>query len=202
MTTDVAFTPAVKAQQEKRGSRRGYAKLEAKGGWPSVVTFDLAAFLVKRDSFYLATASADGRPYIQHRGGPPGFLKVVDEHTLGFADFGGNRQYVTLGNLSENPRAFIFLMDYPNRRRVKIWGRARVVEDDPTLLDALAVDDYPAGRPERAILFTVEAWDVNCPQHIVPRLSPEQVDEVVEPLRQRIAELEAELAALKGEAGS
>ena len=202
MTTDVAFTPAVKAQQEKRGSRRGYAKLEAKGGWPSVVTPDLAAFLAERDSFYLATASADGRPYIQHRGGPPGFLKVVDEHTLGFADFGGNRQYVTLGNLSENPRAFIFLMDYPNRRRVKIWGRARVVEDDPALLEALAVAAYPAGKPERAILFTIDAWDVNCPQHIVPRLSPDQVNEIVEPLRRRIAELEAELAALKGEAGS
>ena len=154
--SDVAFTPSVKAQQERRGSRSAYARMEAGEGWETTVTPELAAFLAERDSFYLATATAEGQPYIQHRGGPPGFLRPVDGQTLGFADFAGNRQYVSLGNLAENDRAFLFLMDYASRRRVKVWGRARVVEDDPALLASLV----PAGvkvRAERAILFTVTA---------------------------------------------
>ena len=168
--SDVAFTPAVKAVQEQKGSRQSYARMEQGGGWQTTVTPDLAEFLADLDMFYLGTANAEGQPYIQYRGGPPGFLKVIDEQTLGFADFGGNRQYITLGNLSENPKAFLFLMDYANSRRVKVWGTARVVEGDAALLEKLRDPAYP-GKVERAILFTVEAWDVNCPQHIHQRFS-------------------------------
>jgi len=199
MTTfpsDVAFTPAVKAVQARKGSRRGYARMEQGDGWETTVTPELAGYVADLDMFYLATATADGQPYVQHRGGPPGFLKVLDEHTLAFADFGGNRQYLTVGNLSENPKAFLFLMDYANRRRVKVWGTARVVEDDPGLLDRLADPAYP-GKVERAIVFTVAAWDVNCPQHIHRRLSERQIAPVLGKLRNRIAELEAEVERLK-----
>ena len=192
--SDIAFTPAVKAIQSQRGSRQGYARMEEKGGWADVVTADLAAFIAERDSFYLATTSGDGQPYAQHRGGETGFLKVLDEKRLAFADFRGNRQYITAGNLSENPRAFIFLMDYANRRRIKIWGRAEVVDDDPALLAGLVDADYGA-VPEQAIVFTVDAWDVNCPQHITPRFSQRELDAQLAPLQHRIAELEAELAA-------
>jgi uncharacterized protein len=164
-SSDVAFTPAVKAVQTRRGSRESYARMEAKGGFRTAVTPDLAGFLAQARSFYLATASADGQPYIQHRGGPRGFLRVVDERTLGFADFKGNRQYITTGNLAENERAYIFVMDYAQRRRVKLWGRARVVEDDPALLARLWPEGY-AARPEQVLLFEIEAWDTNCPQHI------------------------------------
>ena len=195
--SDIAFSHAVKAEQDKRGSRHGYAKMAAKRDWANAVTDDLASFVVARDSLYLATASAAGQPYIQHRGGPPGFLKVLDPQTLAFADFGGNKQYITLGNLEENPRAHIFLMDYANRRRVKVWGRARVVEDDPALLERLADPAYDA-KPERAILFTVEAWDVNCPQHIVPRYDAATVAEATRKLTDRIEALEAEVAYLQG----
>ena len=191
--SDIAFTPAVKAVQERKGSRKGYARMEAKGGWQRAVTDDLAAFIAERDSFYLGTASADGQPYIQHRGGPKGFLKVVDAKTLAFADFTGNRQYITAGNLSENDKAYIFLMDYANRRRIKIWGRARVVEDDPEPLDRLVDPAYKA-RPERAVLFEIEAWDVNCPKHITPRYTDAEIAPVIQHLQQRIAALEAELA--------
>ncbi len=191
-SSDVAFTPAVKAWQAHMGSRRGYARMEQKGGWRTSVTPDLAAFLAERDSIYLATASAEGQPYIQHRGGPKGFLKVLDQRTLGFADLAGNKQYISAGNLSENDRAHLFLMDYANRRRIKIWGRARVVEDDADLLARL-VDPAEKGRPERAIVFEIEAWDVNCPQHITPRYTEEQVAQVVAKLTDRIAELEAEI---------
>jgi uncharacterized protein len=195
-SSDVAFTPAVKAIQEKRGSRGHYAKMEAKGGWRATVTPDLAAFLAEARSFYLATASAMGQPYIQHRGGPPGFLRVIDERTLGFADFKGNRQYITTGNLAENSRAYIFVMDYAQRRRVKLWGRARVVEDDPALLARLWPEGYTA-REEQAILFEIEAWDTNCPQHI-PQLFPaEDVSHTIEQFQARIRELEAEVEALK-----
>ena len=172
--SDVAFTPAVKAMQERKGSRTGYARMEEKGGWSDRVTPDLAGFIAARDSLYIATASADGQPYMQHRGGKPGFLKVLDEKTLAFADFRGNRQYISSGNLSENPKAFIFLMDYANRRRIKIWGSARVVDDDPELLARISDHDYP-GKPEQAIVFTLEAWDVNCPQHITPRYSEREI---------------------------
>jgi predicted pyridoxine 5'-phosphate oxidase superfamily flavin-nucleotide-binding protein len=194
--SDVAFTPAVKAVQERKGSRRGYARMERGDGWETTVTHELAEFLADLDMFYLATATADGQPYVQHRGGPPGFLKVLDEHTLAFADFGGNRQYLTVGNLSENPKAFLFLMDYANRRRVKVWGTARVVEDDSGLLARLADPAYP-GKVERAVVFTVSACDVNCPQHIHRRFSERQVAPVLEKLRTRIAELEAELERLR-----
>jgi predicted pyridoxine 5'-phosphate oxidase superfamily flavin-nucleotide-binding protein len=190
--SDVAFSPAVKAVQMRRGSRAGYARMEERGGWSDRITPELAAFIAARDSFYLGTASADGQPYIQHRGGPKGFLRVLDDRTLGIADYRGNRQYITTGNLAENDRAFLFLMDYANRRRVKIWGRARVVEDDPALLERL-MPEGAAGRPEQAILITLEAWDVNCPQHITRRFDEAEVEQLVAPLRQRIAELEARL---------
>ena len=192
-SSDIAFTPAVKAVQERRGSRAAYAAQERRGGFRTRITPDLAAFLAATRSFYLATASAEGQPYVQHRGGPAGFLKVLDECTLGFADYRGNRQYVTTGNLAENPRAFIFVMDYAHRRRIKLWGRARTVEDDPALLGRLADEGAPA--PEQAILFEVEAWDVNCPRHIPQRFDAEDVAAAIGRLQARIAELEGELAA-------
>ena len=195
-TSDIAFTSAVKAAQTLRGSRASYERLEAKGGFKATITPDLEAFLAERESFYLGTASADGQPYIQHRGGPKGFLKVLDETTLAFADFGGNRQYITVGTLEENDKAFIFLMDYPNRRRIKVWGTARYVEDDAALLERLADPAYK-GKPERAIVFTLNAWDVNCPQHITPRYTVEEFEPTVDALKARIDELETELAALK-----
>ena len=197
-TSDIAFTPAVKALQERNGSRAGYARMAEKKDWHDTVTPELAAFLAERDSFYLASASAEGRPYIQHRGGPKGFLKVLDDKRLAFADFGGNRQYISAGNLSENDRASIFLMDYPNRRRIKLWGRARVVEDDPELLERLVEPGYGA-KPEQAIVFEVEAWDVNCPQHITPRYTEDQIAPALAKLQARIDALEAEVKELRGE---
>jgi predicted pyridoxine 5'-phosphate oxidase superfamily flavin-nucleotide-binding protein len=194
--SDVAYTPAVKAIQERKGSRTGYARMERGGGWETAVTPELAEYVADLDMFYLATATADGQPYVQYRGGPPGFLKVLDEHTLGFADFGGNRQYLSLGNLSENPKAFLFLMDYANRRRLKVWGTARAVEGDAALIEKLRDPAYP-GKAERAILFTVQAWDVNCPQHIHERYSRRQIAPVIEDLQKRIAELEAEVERLR-----
>jgi hypothetical protein len=193
---DVAFSTSVKAIQTRKGSRASYAKREARGGWESAVTPELAAFVAERDSFYLATASADGRPYVQHRGGPKGFLRVVDERTLAFADFRGNRQYITLGNLAENDRAFLFLMDYAHRRRIKIWGRARVVDDDLALLAQLADSAYDA-KPEQAIVFTIEAWDTNCPQHIPQRVDAADVERAMEGLRTRVEMLERENRELR-----
>ena len=198
--SDIAFTPAVKAVQAAKGSRDNYARAERRG-WRTHVTPDLAEFLAGLDMFYLGTASAEGQPYVQYRGGSPGLLKVLDERTLAFADFGGNRQYVTLGNLSENPRAFLFLMDYANRQRVKLWGTARVVEDDPGLLDRLRDPAYP-GKVERAVVFTVEAWDINCSQHITERFTQSEVALAVAELRERIAALEAENARLKAAPGT
>jgi predicted pyridoxine 5'-phosphate oxidase superfamily flavin-nucleotide-binding protein len=200
-SSDVAFTPAVKAIQAKRGSREHFAKMEEKGGWRTAITADLAAFLAEARSLYLATASADGQPYVQHRGGPPGFVRVLDERTLGFADFKGNRQYITTGNLGENAKAFVFVMDYVQRRRVKLWGSARVVEGDAALLARLWPEGYKA-RPEQVILFTVEAWDTNCPQHIPQMFPAEDVGQTIQQLQARIRELEAEVAALKGEANA
>lgn len=196
--SDVAFTPSVKAVQERRGSRRGYAKIEETHGWQTTITPDLAAFIAERDSFYLATASAEGQPYVQHRGGPPGFLKVIDERTLAFADFRGNRQYITTGNLAENDRAFIFLMDYIHRRRVKLWGRARISED-LRYIETLHPIGYEA-RPEQAIVFALEAWNANCPQHIPQLLPADAVGRVIEKFEARIAALEAENARLRGAA--
>jgi predicted pyridoxine 5'-phosphate oxidase superfamily flavin-nucleotide-binding protein len=195
-SSDVAFTAAVKAIQAERGSRESYAKVEARGGFRTAVTPDLAAFLGAARSFYLATASADGQPYLQHRGGPPGFLRVLDARTLGFADFKGNRQYITTGNLAENDRACIFVMDYAQRHRVKLWGRARAVKDDAALLARLWPEGY-AARPEQIVLFEIEAWDTNCPQHIPQMFHAEDVARTVVELQTRITELEAEVAALK-----
>ncbi len=192
--SDVAFTPAVKAAQAAKGSRASYARVERGRGWQTAVTPELTEFLAGLDMFYLGTATADGQPYVQYRGGGPGFLKVLDEKTLAFADFGGNRQYLSVGNLSENPKAFLFLMDYANQRRVKVWGTARVVEDDAALLDRLRDPQYP-GKVERAVVFTVGAWDINCPQHIRRRFTEEQIRPVVDELRGRVADLEARLAA-------
>jgi predicted pyridoxine 5'-phosphate oxidase superfamily flavin-nucleotide-binding protein len=195
-SSDVAFTASVKALQERGGSRKAYRRMEERGGWETRVTPELAAFLGERDSAYLATANSAGQPYIQHRGGPKGFIRVLDDKTLGFADFVGNRQYITTGNLAENERAFLFLMDYAHRQRIKIWGRARVVENDAKLLAKLMPEGYDA-RPQQAILFTIEAWDVNCPQHIPQKFDTADVTAVVTKLEQRIGKVEAENARLR-----
>ena len=195
-SSDVAFTPAVKAVQERRGSRKLYRRMEDRGGWQTTVTPELAAFIAERDSAYLATANSAGQPYVQHRGGPQGFIRVLDETTLGFADYVGNRQYITTGNLLENDRAFLFLMDYAHRRRIKIWGRARMVEDDSELLARIMPAGY-AARPEQAIVFTIEAWDVNCPQHIPEKLDAVDVAAAIGKLQRRIDVLEAENARLR-----
>lgn len=195
-SSDIAFTPAVKSIQTAKGSRTSYARMEAGGSWETSVTPELEAFLADLDMFYLGTTNAEGQPYIQYRGGSPGFLRAIDEKTLGFADFGGNRQYITLGNLSENPRAFIFLMDYARSRRIKLWGKARVVESDPALLETLRDSSYP-GKAERAILFEIEAWDVNCPQHIHKRFPQKQVAPLIEQLQAKIADLESKLKTLE-----
>jgi uncharacterized protein len=195
--SDIAFTPSVKAQQARLGSRNQYERMERLKGWPTTITPDLEAFIADARSFYLATASADGQPYIQHRGGPVGFLKILDDKTLAFADYGGNKQYITTGNLAENPKACIFIMDYMHQRRVKLWGTAKVVEGDQELLSKLSDPGYRAS-PERAIVFTLEAWDRNCPQHI-PRMLPfDEVAAAIGRLRTRIADLEAENTELKG----
>jgi len=191
--SDVAFSSAVKAAQAARGSRQPYAKMEQTKGWKTTVTPDLAGFLAEVRSIYLATASADGQPYIQHRGGPPGFIRVLNETSFGFADFSGNRQYISVGNLSENPRAQLFIMDYTNRRRVKIWGTAHFVEDDEVLLRQLVPDNYRA-KPERALIFNMIAWDMNCPQHIPKRFEAEDVERALAECAARIAELEARLS--------
>jgi predicted pyridoxine 5'-phosphate oxidase superfamily flavin-nucleotide-binding protein len=196
--SDVAFTPAVKEIQTRKGSRRSYAHVEENGGWRTEINEDLAAFLGQTNSFYFATANAEGQPYIQHRGGPKGFVKILDSTTLGFADYSGNRQYITQGNLSENPKAHIFVMDYAHRHRVKIWGEARVVDDDPALMKSLMPQGYKA-RPEQVILFKVVAWDLNCPQHIPQKFDSADVAAALASRDARISELEAELAALKGE---
>jgi len=193
--SDVAFTPTVKAIQDRKGSRDRYARMEEKGGWSDRITPDLARYLSERDTIFLATATADGQPYIQHRGGPPGFIKVLDEKTLAFADFKGNRQYITQGNLLDNDKAYIFAMDFANRRRIKIWGHARIVEDDPDLIARLTDAGYPEGQPEQALVFTVAAWDSNCPQHIMPRFTQDEVRVAVAPLLTRIKELEDQLAS-------
>ena len=195
-SSDIAFSPSVKAVQQRRGSRAGYAKMEGKGGFATTIDESLAEFIGRQRSFYLATVNADGQPYIQHRGGPPGFLRVLDDRTLGFADFSGNRQYISTGNLADNAKAMLFLMDYANRMRVKIWGTARAVDDDPALTATLFPEGYKA-RAEQAIVFAVEAWDANCPQHIPQMFFAEDVAEAVGRFERRIAELEAENARLR-----
>jgi len=194
--SDIAFTPTVKAVQARKGSRRAYGRMEERGSWQTWITPELAGFIAAQTSIFLATANREGQPYIQHRGGPPGFLRVLDDTTIGFADFTGNRQYISQGNLVDNPKVHLFLIDYAARRRVKIWGAARVVEHDAALNARLLPAGYQA-RVEAVILFTVEAWDANCPQHIPHMLFAEDVALVVDELKARVASLEAENARLR-----
>jgi predicted pyridoxine 5'-phosphate oxidase superfamily flavin-nucleotide-binding protein len=196
--SDVAFTTTVKAVQSRKGSRGSYRRLEERGSWKSRVTPELAAFIEAQTSVFLATANLQGQPYVQHRGGPAGFLKVLDERTIGFADYTGNRQYITVGNLSENPKAQLFLIDFALRRRIKIWGEARVVEGDGELTAKLMPDGYEA-RPEQVILFTVSAFDANCSQHIPQRFEAADVAAALGERDRKIAELEAELARLRAQ---
>ena len=199
VASDIAFTPAVKAVQTRKGSRRGYDVREGKGDWATSITADLKAFIEAQTSVFLATANAEGQPYVQHRGGPPGFLRVIDEKTIGFVDFAGNRQYITVGNLTENPKAHLFLIDYAHRQRVKIWGTARAVEGDDELVRQLMPSGYRA-RPEQVMLFTVSAWDANCPQHIPQRFEGADVAVALARRDERIAELEAEVERLRKQA--
>ena len=196
----IVLTPEAQAAMAARGSLAGYAKKIA-AGFPGRVTSDLAGFIAELDTAFLATTSAEGAPYIQHRGGPKGFIKVLDDRTLGFADFAGNRQYITISNLAGNDRAFLFLLDFANRQRIKVWGRARVVENDPKLMERLVEPGYRA-RPERAILFTIEAWDVNCSQHITERYTQAEVALAVAGMRDRIAFLEDELRRVQATAAT
>lgn len=195
-SSDVAFSPAVKAIQARRGSRSAYARHEESGGFETEVNGDLRDFLAQIETAFLATASKDGQPYVQHRGGPRGFIRAVDERTIGFIDFAGNKQYVSTGNLSENDRVCLCLIDYSARRRVKIWGRARTVPVTQALLKTLMPEGCRA-RPEQVVLLTVEAWNVNCPQHIPQKLDAVEVAEAVNKLRARVAELEAENLKLR-----
>ena len=195
-SSDIAFTPTIKAIQTRKGSRAGYARMEEGGSWQTTITPELAEFIAAQTSIFFSTASADGQPYIQHRGGPAGFLHVLDDKTIGFADFIGNRQFISQGNLSENPKAFLFLIDYAHRRRIKIWGEAKVVEGDAALTGALMPENYKA-RPEQVILFTVSAWDMNCPQHIPQRFEAAYVAAALAERDKKIAELEAELVRLR-----
>ena len=194
---DVAFTPSVKAVQTRKGSRPSYARLEQRGSWRTGITPDLARFVEVQTSIFLGTASRDGQPYIQHRGGPPGFLRVLDEGTIGFVDFAGNRQYITQGNLADNPKAHLFLIDYKQRRRIKIWGEARVVEGDAELTAKLMPAGYKA-RAEQVIVFTVTAWDANCPQHIPQRFEAADVAAALAERDARIEMLEGEIERLCG----
>jgi predicted pyridoxine 5'-phosphate oxidase superfamily flavin-nucleotide-binding protein len=200
-SSDVAFTPSVKAVQARRGSRKVFAHRQGAGAWPTQITPELAAFIAEQTSVFLATANKEGQPYIQHRGGPPGFLRVLDDKTIGFADFAGNRQYITLGNLTDNPKAYLFLIDYMHRRRIKLWGEARVVEGDAELVAKLMPEGYKA-RPEQAILFTVAAWDSNCGQHIPQRFEAADVAAALMQRDTRIAALEEEVKRLRDAAGA
>jgi predicted pyridoxine 5'-phosphate oxidase superfamily flavin-nucleotide-binding protein len=195
-SSDVAFTPSVKSVQTRKGSRRAYGAMEQRGSWDTRISSDLVSFIEAQRSIFFATANAEGHPYIQHRGGPPGFLRVLDEKTIGFADFSGNRQYITQGNLVDNPKAHLFLIDYAQQRRVKIWGEARVVEGDTQLIARMMPDGYKA-RPEQAILFTVSAWNANCAQHIPQRFEAADVAVALAERDKQIAILEAELKRLR-----
>ncbi len=195
-SSDVAFTPTVKSIQVRKGSRNGYASMEERGSWQTRITPDLAQFISSQISVFFATANGDGQPYIQHRGGPAGFLHMLDEHTIAFADFAGNRQYITQGNLADNPQAYLFLIDYRTRQRVKLWGEAQVVEGDADLMAKLMPENYRA-RPEQVILFKVAAWDMNCPQHIPLRFDAAEVEAIVAARDERIRVLEAEIVQLR-----
>lgn len=195
-SSDVAFTPTVKSIQSRKGSRDGYASMEQRGSWRTGITPDLAQFIQSQISVFFATANSQGQPYIQHRGGPAGFLHVLDERVIAFADFAGNRQYITQGNLADNAKAYLFLIDYRTRQRVKLWGEARVVEGDADLMAKLMPQNYRA-RPEQVILFKVSAWDMNCPQHIPLRFDAAEVEAIVAERDKRIEELEAEIDRLR-----
>lgn len=192
--SDVAFSPSVKAVQARKGSRGSYARMEQGHGWRTEVDEDLSDFLAERDSAFLATASAEGQPYVQHRGGPAGFIRVLDAHTLAFAEFDGNRQFITQGNLEENPRAQLFVIDHATRRRVKVWGRARIVEGDQALIARLMPAGY-AARATGVLVFDVHAWDANCPKHIPLKFDAADVQAALDARDARIAELEAQLRA-------
>ncbi len=194
MPIDIAFTPAIKATQTRKGSRGTYAGMTM----GDTIDARLAGFIAARDSAYLGSASTDGQPYIQHRGGPPGFLHVINDSTIGFADLRGNRQFISTGNFSENHRAFLFLMDYAHRQRVKIWGHVRVVEDDPELIARLFPTGYRA-KAEQPMLFTVTAWDANCPAHIPVLLPAADVAAALAARDARIAALEGQLATMQGD---
>ena len=197
-SSDVAFSPSVKAIQSRKGSRESYSRVEAKGGWRTEITPDLEAFIAAQTSLFLATASADGQPYVQHRGGPAGFLRVLDNKTITFADFAGNRQYITQGNLAENPKAQLFLMDYAHRRRIKIWGTARILEDTEVAASLMPAN-YKA-TADQVLIFTVTAWDSNCPQHIPQMFEAADVAAALKLRDEKIAALEAEVATLKAKA--
>ena len=197
-SSDVAFTPSVKAVQARKGSRDHYGRMEQNGSWATHITPDLARFIEAQTSVFLATANGDGQPYVQHRGGPAGFLRVVDDTTLGFVDYAGNRQFITQGNLTDNAKALLFLIDYAHRQRVKIWGTARVLERDHELVAKLMPEGYRA-RPEQVILFTVSAWNANCAQHIPQRFEAADVAAALAERDKRIEMLEAELRRLRGE---
>jgi uncharacterized protein len=192
--SDIAFTPTVKKVQEQHGSRAGYANFEAvPEDRNHCLTEAEAGFIARRNSVYMATVSETGWPYIQHRGGPTGFVRVLDEATIGFADYRGNRQYVSVGNLMTDDRVSLFFMDYANKRRLKLFGRARIVAlDDQATLAKLEMADYRA-RVERGVLIAVEAFDWNCPQHITQRYTGDDVKEMTAALTARIAELESAL---------
>lgn len=199
-SSDIAFTPSVKAVQERKGSRAPYRRMEQDGGWQTRITPELDEFIARQTSVFVGTSSADGQPYIQHRGGPAGFLRVLDHRTLAFVDFAGNRQYITVGNLAENPKTHLFLIDYEHRKRIKIWGEARVVEGDPMMIAQLMPEGYKA-RPEQVIVLTVTAWDANCPQHIPKRLEDTDVAAMIAERDRRIVVLEAEVQQLRSRAG-
>ena len=192
----IAQTANVRAAQEHYYGRAQPRRVAPDGETRDLLEDGEAEFIRARDSFYMATVSEAEWPYIQHRGGPPGFLKTIGDRELAFADFAGNRQYITLGHLKENDRAHIFILHFATRQRVKLWGRARIVEGDLALMERLADPSYKA-RPERAIVFTLEAWDINCPQHIQPRYTEAEIAPAVDRLAQRIKELEEEVARLK-----
>ena len=191
---DIVFSEAVRRQQSAHGSREAMQRMTERRPWPNRLTPEIVDFIAQRNSAFLGTANREGQPYIQHRGGPPGFMRAIDERTIGFADLAGNRQYITIGNLSENPAAFLFLIDYATRSRVKFWGAARVVEDDPDLIASLKTTT--GGRAERAILFEVATWDINCPAHIPVLVDAAAAAEAIAQRDARIAELEARLAQI------
>jgi uncharacterized protein len=201
VSSDVAFTPSVKAVQTRKGSRRSYEHMQARRSWETRITPELAEFIAAQTSVFLATANGEGQPYIHHRGGPRGFLHVLDDKTIGFVDFAGNRQYITQGNLADNPKAYLFLIDYAHQQRIKIWGEARIVEGDAALMARLMPEGYEA-RPEQVILFTVSAWDSNCPQHIPQRFEAADVAAALAERDQRIAALEAEIKELRKRPGT